>query len=117
MAIFLSDDTTQPAAVPATTDDRFVADVLESEQPVLVDFWAAWCPPCRAMRPVLAALAAERDDLRIVSLDCDAQQETAMRYGILSMPTFLLFRGGEPVMRVVGSRPKARLVRELEAVL
>jgi len=117
MAQTLSDHATDPTAVPATSDDRFTADVLESEQPVLVDFWAAWCPPCRAMRPVLAAIAAERDDIRIVSLDCDTQQETAMRYGILSMPTFVLFRGGEPVMRVVGSRPKGRLVKEIEAVL
>jgi thioredoxin 1 len=108
---------TSPTAVAATTDDRFIADVLEAEQPVLVDFWAAWCPPCRAMRPVLAALDADRDDLRVVSLDCDSQQETAMRYGILSMPTFILFRNGEPVMRVVGSRPRARLERELAAVL
>lgn len=72
-------------APPATTDDRFTADVLESELPVLVDFWAAWCPPCRAMRPVLAALDAERDDLRIVSLDVDEQQRTALRYRVLSM--------------------------------
>ncbi len=109
--------TTSPAAVPATTDDRFTADVLDSELPVLVDFWAPWCPPCRAMRPVLAALDADRDDLRVVSLDCDEHQATAIRYGILSMPTLILFRGGEPVLTLIGARPTARLARELSAVL
>lgn len=109
--------TPSTAPVAATTDDRFTADVLESELPVLVDFWAPWCPPCRAMRPVLAELDAAREDLRIVSLDCDAEQATALRYGILSMPTFILFRGGEPILTLVGARPRRRLERELSAVL
>lgn len=105
------------AAVTPTTDDRFTADVLEADVPVLVDFWATWCPPCRQMRPLLAQLAAEREDLRIVSVDVDSHQEIAARYGVLSMPTFLLFRDGAPVLRLVGSRPKARLERELSEVL
>jgi thioredoxin 1 len=105
------------SAVRATTDDRFAADVLESDVPVLVDFWASWCPPCRAMRPVLAALAEQREDLRVVSLDVDAHQATAIRYSVLSMPTLMLFRGGEPALTLVGSRPKARLERELSAAL
>ncbi|ADB54162.1 thioredoxin [Conexibacter woesei] len=108
---------TPAPAVPATTDDRFVADVLESDLPVLVDFWAPWCPPCRAMRPVLAAIDAEHDELRVVSLNADEQQATAIRYRILSMPTLMLFRGGEPVATLVGSRPKARLERELSELL
>jgi len=101
----------------AITDDAFTAEVLESDKPVLVDFTAAWCPPCRVMNPILAELANERDDLRVVSLDVDDNQETAARYGVLSMPTFMVFRGGEPVLRLVGSRPRKRLEAELAAVL
>jgi thioredoxin 1 len=101
----------------AITDDAFAAEVLESDKPVLVDFTAAWCPPCRVMNPILAELANERDDLRVVSLDVDDNQETAARYGVLSMPTFMLFRAGEPVLRLVGSRPRKRLEAELAAAL
>jgi thioredoxin 1 len=99
------------------TDDSFQAEVLESEQPVLVDFTAAWCPPCRVMKPVLAELAAERDDLRVVQIDVDEHQAAAARYEVLSMPTFVLFRGGAPVLRLVGARPKRRLVAELAEAL
>ena len=103
--------------IPSVTDDAFAAEVLESERPVLVDFTAAWCPPCRVMKPVLDELAAEREDLRIVQLDVDAEQRTAAEYGVLSMPTFILFRDGAPVLRLVGARPKRRLGEELSAVL
>jgi thioredoxin 1 len=99
------------------TDDDFAAQVLEADVPVLVDFWAAWCPPCRVMHPILDELAGDRDDLRVVSIDVEANQATAARYGVLSMPTFLLFRAGEPVLRLVGSRPRRRLEEELSAVL
>ena len=81
-----------------TTDARFTADVLESDAPVVVDFTAAWCPPCRAMNPILAELAEERPDVRFVKLDVDDNVDTAVRYGVLSMPTFMVFRGGEPVL-------------------
>jgi thioredoxin 1 len=101
----------------AISDDAFTAEVLESETPVLVDFTAAWCPPCRVMNPILAELGAERDDLRVVSIDVDDNQETAARYGVLSMPTFMLFRAGEPVLTLVGSRPRKRLEAELAAAL
>jgi thioredoxin 1 len=104
-------------AMNAITDDAFAAEVLESDKPVLVDFTAAWCPPCRVMNPILAELAEQRDDLRVVSLDVDDNQETAARYGVLSMPTFMLFRAGEPVLTLVGSRPRKRLEAELAAAL
>jgi thioredoxin 1 len=100
-----------------TTDDRFTTDVLESDVPVVVDFTAAWCPPCRVMKPVLEQLAAERPDLRFAELDVDAHQEVAARYRVLSMPTFMVFRHGEPVLTLVGARPKARLARELSEVV
>jgi thioredoxin 1 len=103
--------------LPAISDDAFTAEVLESDIPVLVDFTADWCPPCRVMKPILSDLAAERDDLRVVSLDVDDNQVTAARYGVLSMPTFMLFRGGEPVLRLVGSRPRRKLDSELAEVL
>ena len=100
-----------------TTDSRFVADVLESDAPVVVDFTAAWCPPCRVMSPILDELAEEHPDVRFVKLDVDDNVDTAVRYGVLSMPTFMVFRGGEPVLKLVGARPKRRFVAELSAVL
>jgi thioredoxin 1 len=100
-----------------TTDDRFTADVLESDAPVVVDFTAAWCPPCRVMSPILDELAEERPDVRFVKLDVDDNTDTAVKYGVLSMPTFMVFRGGEPVLKLVGARPKRRLVSELDGVL
>jgi len=108
---------TTSSSLPSTTADRFALDVLEADRPVLVDFTADWCPPCRVMKPVLAELVAERDDLSIVQLDVDAEPEVAARYGVLSMPTLMLFRDGAPVTTLVGARPKGRLVRELSEVL
>jgi thioredoxin 1 len=105
------------ASLLQVTDDTFAAEVLESDVPVLVDFWAAWCPPCRAMHPILEELAVERGDLRVVSIDVDANQGIAARYSVLSMPTFLLFRHGEPVQRLIGSRPKRKLEAELDDAL
>jgi thioredoxin 1 len=106
-----------PGTVATITDDQFTAVVLEAESPVVVDFWAAWCPPCRVMDPVMADLAAERPDVDFVKLDVDANQKTATDYGVLSMPTLLVFRHGQEVLRLVGARPKRRLVEELEAAL
>ena len=99
------------------TDSTFQSDVLESEGPVLVDFWAPWCGPCRVVHPILEEIQAEREDLRIVSINVDDNQQTAARYEILSIPTLLLFRDGEIVKRVIGALPKKRLEAELEPAL
>src|SRR4051794_36179191 len=101
----------------AVTSSTFTTEVIEPDKPVLVDFTAAWCPPCRAMNPILDQLAAERDDLRIVSVDVDSEQELASQWGVMSMPTFLLFHNGRPIQQLVGSRPRKRLESELEQAL
>lgn len=104
--------------VPEVTDADFAAEVIGSDLPVLVEFTADWCPPCRQMAPVLAALAEEEGDrLRVVQLNVDRNPATTNAYKVLSMPTFLVFRGGEPVKSMVGSRPKRRLLEELSEVV
>jgi len=99
------------------TDTNFQAEVLESDKPVLVDFWAAWCGPCRVVAPVLEEIASERDDLRIVKLDVDANQQTAANYEVLSIPTMILFKNGQVAKKIIGAYPKKRLESELEAEL
>jgi thioredoxin 1 len=92
--------------------------VLGSELPVLVDFWAQWCPPCHRLAPVLEELAAEYEGrVRIVKLDVDANPDTTRAYGVLSMPTLTVFRKGEVVSQVVGAQPKGRLRAQLDAAL
>ena len=103
--------------LPDVTDASFQAEVLDSETPVLVDFWAPWCGPCRIVHPILEEIAAERDDVRVVSLNVDDNQQTAARYEVLSIPTLILFKGGAESKRVVGALPKKRLEAELEPSL
>jgi thioredoxin 1 len=94
------------------TDDTFDAEVLRAEVPVIVDFWAPWCRPCKAIESSLADIAAEHEDrVKLVKLDIDANLRTPSRYGVLSIPTVILFTGGEPRETVVGARPKGYFER------
>jgi thioredoxin 1 len=99
------------------TDSNFQAEVIESEQPVLVDFWAPWCGPCRVVAPVLEEIAEQRDDLRIVKLNVDENQRTAAQYGVLSIPTMILFKNGAAAKTIIGAYPKKKLEAEIEPVL
>lgn len=100
------------------TDASFAAQVLESELPVLVDFTADWCPPCRMIAPVLDAVAVEEAHrIKVVTLNVDLNPQTQSAYGVLSMPTLIVFKGGEPVKSMVGARAKAKLLRELAEVV
>ena len=105
------------ADIKHVTDGDFQAEVLESEQPVLVDFWAPWCGPCRVVAPVLEEIADERDNLRIVKVNIDENQQTAMNFQILAIPTMVLFRNGAEAKRIQGAMPKKRLEAELEPAL
>jgi thioredoxin 1 len=99
------------------TDNNFAAEVLEAGQPVLVDFWAPWCGPCRIIAPHLEELDNERDDLTVVKMNVDENPETAAKYGIMSIPTLILFKNGQVAKQVVGALPKSRLQQELEPAL
>ena len=109
---------TAVTGVAEVTDADFGTEVLGSELPVLVEFTADWCPPCRQMAPVLAALAEEEAGrMRVVQLNVDRNPATTNAYRVLSMPTFMVFRGGEPVKSMVGARAKRRLLAELADVV
>ena len=99
------------------TDTNFQAEVIESSEAVLVDFWAPWCGPCRIVAPHLEELDAERDDIRVVKLNVDDNPQTAATYNVMSIPTLLLFKHGQVAHQIVGALPKNRLVQELEPAL
>ncbi|MFC0532908.1 thioredoxin [Phytohabitans kaempferiae] len=102
----------------AVTDASFTSDVLQSETPVLVDFWAEWCAPCKKVSPLLEEIATEMGDrVRIVKLNIDENPETARAYRIMSVPTLTVFKGGQPVQSVAGARPKGDLVKLIESAL
>jgi thioredoxin 1 len=95
------------------TEQTFEQEVLQSESPVLVDFWAEWCGPCHAIAPVLDQIAEEREELKVVKLNIDEQPAVAQRYGVMSIPTLILFKDGEPQAAAVGAMPKSMLEQRL----
>ncbi len=106
------------ANITEVTDNNFQAEVLEHDKPVLVDFWAPWCGPCRVIAPSLEEIAEEQSDsLRIVKLNVDENQQTAAQYGVMSIPTLIVFKNGAAAKTIVGALPKKRLVQELEPAL
>jgi thioredoxin 1 len=98
------------------TEATFEQEVLQSEKPVIVDFWAEWCGPCHAIAPVLEKIADEHSDLRVVKVNIDEEQGLAMRYGIASIPTVVLFKDGEPAAAAIGAMPKQALEKSLGLV-
>jgi thioredoxin 1 len=99
------------------TDASFQAEVIESETPVLVDFWAPWCGPCRLVSPILEEINAEREDVVVKKLNIDDNMETAANYGILAIPTMVLFRNGAEAARIQGAMPRKRIEAQLEPAL
>jgi thioredoxin 1 len=100
------------------TDKEFRSEVLESELPVLVDFWAAWCGPCKMVAPIIEELAGDYEGrLKVRKLNVDDNHGTAQEFGIMSIPTLILFKNGKPAQRLVGAMPKAELIKQIDQVL
>jgi len=104
-------------AIIEVTDANFQAEVIEAEGPILVDFWAPWCGPCRVVAPHLEELNDEQENLRVVKLNVDENPQTAASFDVMSIPTLIVFRNGQPAKKIIGALPKKRLEQELEPAL
>lgn len=101
-------------AVLTITKDNFESEVLKSEKPVLIDFWAAWCGPCKMVNPVIDEIAEERDDILVGKINIDEQMELAQKYGVMSIPTMIVFKNGEVANKNVGAIPKENILAMLD---
>ena len=104
-------------ATKTVTDASFATDVLGSDKPVVVDFWAEWCGPCKMVAPILEEIAAEQPSITIAKLNVDDNPEIAMRFNVMSIPTLIVFKDGQPAKRVVGAKGKGQLLQDLSEFL
>ena len=104
-------------ATKPVTDATFEADVLKSDKPVIVDYWAEWCGPCRQVSPILEEIASEHDEIQVVKLNVDDNPKVSQQYGIMNIPTMSVFKNGEVIKEIVGAKPKSKLASELREVI